>query len=292
MVLRLDQDALAGAPAELVAFDTMIDGVAFDGYSTCFFDQSANARDGECFGSGGAGVVIDQFVDDGSIEVVGPEGEGDLRDANPQHDPIRLDVGEVVEHQPADGDVAQVSLATGLFDVVHLRVIGVEGERDEGLESAGLVLKRTKTKQVIDAVLGGFEMAVKHRGVAVQAEPVSLAMNFDPAIGVGLVLTEFPSNGFLEDFRSAAGKAAEAGFLQFFEDFANRELGDASEPVDFDGGVGLQVNLGKVLADDTEDVLVPVEVLLMMQAADNVHFGGAPFVRLAGVSMICSSLMT
>ena len=56
----------------------------------------------------GAGVVMDAFVAHRAVEIVGAVGQGRLRRAHAQRNPIRLDMVEVVEHQPADGHHAQV----------------------------------------------------------------------------------------------------------------------------------------------------------------------------------------
>jgi hypothetical protein len=49
-------------------------------------------------------------------------------------------VGEVVEHQPPDGDVLDIEHAGGLGQMLQRRVLRMEGQRDECLEAAGLVL--------------------------------------------------------------------------------------------------------------------------------------------------------
>src|ERR1019366_179902 len=63
---------------------------------------------------GGAGVVINLFLHHGAIDVVGAEAQRDLRHLRSDHLPIRLDVREVVEHQPRDRDLFQVEHTGGL----------------------------------------------------------------------------------------------------------------------------------------------------------------------------------
>lgn len=46
-----------------------------------------------------------------------------------------------------------------------------------------------------------------------------------------------------------------------------------AEPVDFDSGPRLDVDLRVGFVDDSDDVDVPVEILLVMQAADDVDLG-------------------
>ena len=52
------------------------------------------------------------------------------------------------------GDVAQVVAAGGVVLEPHVVVLGVVGERDEGVEAAGLVLQGAQAQQVVDLVLG------------------------------------------------------------------------------------------------------------------------------------------
>ena len=54
-----------------------------------------------------AGHVINPLFADSAIEVIDPKSEGQLRELNPQHGPVRLDVREVVEHQ--SGLIGQAS---------------------------------------------------------------------------------------------------------------------------------------------------------------------------------------
>ena len=56
--------------------------------------------DRHAFRSLRAGVVVDQLVHDRSVDVVGPVTESQLCRLFPQHDPVRFDMVEVVQHQP------------------------------------------------------------------------------------------------------------------------------------------------------------------------------------------------
>src|SRR4051794_4801407 len=86
-----------------------------------------------------------------------------------------------------------------------------------------------------------FDVPVEHGGIRAEAELVGLAMNLNPAVGVGLVLAELVPDFGMKDFRSAAGKTAEAGVLELGEDVGRRSAGEPREPVPLDGGVSLQV---------------------------------------------------
>src|SRR5260221_643992 len=55
----------------------------------------------------------DRLPGHGADETVGPEGQARVRQARPDHDPVRLDVREVVEQEPAHRDGLQVLEARG-----------------------------------------------------------------------------------------------------------------------------------------------------------------------------------
>ena len=92
-------DVFACRPRPTIALDSMIKRVALDWNPSGLGDQPANLGDCGFLGRLGARLVIDLFMDNGPVQIVGAEREGDLRRLEPEHDPVSLDVGEVVEHQ-------------------------------------------------------------------------------------------------------------------------------------------------------------------------------------------------
>ena len=86
------------------------------------------------------------------------------------------------------------------------RVFRVEGQGDHRLKTAALVLEAAEGKQVIDAMLGRFHVAVEHGGVRPQSEPVGGPMNGQPRLGVDLVGTDLPPHFRGEDFRAPPGR--------------------------------------------------------------------------------------
>jgi len=109
--------------------------------------------------------VVDLFFDYCSIEIVGAEAQRDLRNAGREHDPVRLDVIEIVEQQARDCDVAQIGVAGRLGDVRQRGVIRVKGQRNEGDEAFGFILQLAQLDQVIDALFFRLHVAVEHGGV-------------------------------------------------------------------------------------------------------------------------------
>ena len=137
--------------------------------------------------------------------------------------------------------VLQVHQAARLRDVRQPGVVGMERQRDERLEAAGLVLQLAQPDQVVDAVPRLLDVAVEHGRVGAQAELVGLAVDADPVVGVGLVLADLVAHLGMEDLRAAAGQAAQAGVLELGQQVARRPAGQPGEPVPLDGGVRLEV---------------------------------------------------
>ena len=108
-----------------------------------------------------------------------------------------------------------------------------------------------------------------------QAELVGGAVGFEPAARVGFVFADLVADFGVEDFGAAAGKAAEAGVDHFFQHFADALLGEAAEPIDFDGRPGFEMQLGVRVVEQADDAQVVVVFALVVQAADDVHFGAA-----------------
>ena len=90
---------------------------------------------------GCAGIVVDALFHDRSVQIVGPEPERDLRNPRRHHHPIRLDVGNVIQHQARDGDILNVVESGGLGNMVQRGVVGMKRKRDEGHEAMRFVLQ-------------------------------------------------------------------------------------------------------------------------------------------------------
>ncbi len=163
----------------------------------------------------------------GPVEIVRSVGERDLGRLLAEHDPVGLHVIEVVEHQPRQRDHPQIDEGARLHDVGEFRVLRVKGERDDRLEAAGFLLQGSQSQQVIDPMPRLFDVAVEHGRVRAEAEAVGFAMHVEPDVGVGFVFAELLADFGIEDFRTAAGEAAETGVDHRFEDAADRLFGDA-----------------------------------------------------------------
>src|SRR2546426_8834902 len=152
----------------LVSFERahgLVEGIALDRLLPCPTGQRDDFVVREPHRRWRAGFVIDALEHDRSLEVVTPEGQGDLGNKGRHHRPVRLHVRNVVEQDPADGDVLEVvesgrRCARASELLAELVVIGVIGEWNVGQEATGLVLQSTEREQVIDAILAWLDVTI------------------------------------------------------------------------------------------------------------------------------------
>ena len=89
---------------------------------------------------------------------------------------------------------------------------------------------------MVNPLLRRLHVPVEHCGIRENAEAVSRAMNIKPFVGSHFSLEDFIVNAIVEDFGAAAGHAAQAGFSQCREYFANAHVRDAGKMHDLDRG--------------------------------------------------------
>ena len=115
------------------------------------------------------------------------------------------------------------------------------------------------------------QVPIEHRGIGAQAELMGRAMDLDPAAGVGLVLADLIADFGMKDLGAAAWQAPQACIAQLGEHFANRAASEMREPIDFHGRPGLQMQPRIRFMQQPEQIEIPIELLLMVQPADDVH---------------------
>ena len=84
--------------------------------------------------------MIDQLVAHGTVQVVGAVSQRRLSGLDTEHDPIRLDMFNIIKHQSANGYRSQIHDRRRFLDMVQTGVLRMKCERNKRLESAGLVL--------------------------------------------------------------------------------------------------------------------------------------------------------
>src|SRR4029078_5700761 len=90
--------------------------------------------------------------------------------------------------------------------------VGVIGEWDVGEKTAGLVLEISEHREVLDAILDSLNVAVKHRAVGANPQPVRCAMHVYPVFRCKLLVRDGHADAFAEDFGAATWKRVKAGF--------------------------------------------------------------------------------
>ena len=201
----------------------------------------------------------DLLGDDRPVHIVGAEVQGSLSDARGHHDPVRLHVREVVEHQPRHRDLTQVFGRRRLRDVGESRVLGMERQRNERHESAGLVLRLAQKQHVIETLLNRLDVAIQHRGVALQPEPVGGPGDLDPRGMIDLPFEEYLVGVVRQDLRAAAGQGAQPRLLEPRQHVVPGHAELLGDGCDLDHGERLHVHLRSDTLHRSDDVEIVVE---------------------------------
>ena len=166
------------------------------------------------------------FFDQDAAHVVGAELQAHLADLDSRRQPARLDVVDVVQIQPADGQRLQVIDGRGFRHFLAQRgIFRREHPRNERGEAAGIFLDAAQAFEVIDAV------AVPRRSRTSSwrwcACPASARR------GACLPIRRRCTSGarsranfVVQNFRAAAGNRVQARVHQPLNRFAHAQLGN------------------------------------------------------------------
>ncbi len=100
---------------------------------------------------------------------------------------------------------------------------------------------------MVDAILVGFDVAVEHRAIGVQSQPVRGARRFEPFFARNFVVADHPPHAIAENLRASAGQRVHAGIAQPLEHLARRNLRPLRQIADLHHGEGLEMHLRKAL---------------------------------------------
>ena len=87
------------------------------------------------------------------------------------------------------------------------------------------------------------------------------------------------TNGVIQNLRAAAGNGIEAGVHEPLDGVAQAEAADVGDVGDFGSGEAMQVDR-ETLLDAAEEVLIPLDLEIGMQAALHQDAGAAEVERL------------
>lgn len=241
----------------------------------------------------GAGRRDHMLFDHDRAEVVGAGVQGDLGGLLAHREPRGLYVADVVQHDAADGNQAQV-LQRGevrpdalLFE---LRTRAAEDPRDEGDEAVvaggAFVLQRADQQQVLDALGGRFDVAVHHGGRRGQVHAVCLAHHLAPLRNGGFAGRNAAAHLVAEDLGARSGQRVEAGGMEPFERLAVGEPADAGNVGHFGCTERMEPDLRVVGLERAEQLLVVGDVQFRVQAALQQQLVAAEAERFGDLGVV------
>src|SRR5262249_1095190 len=92
-------------------------------------------------------------------------------------------------------------------------VVGMECERNEGLEASGFVLQSAQLVGMVPPFFIIFDVAVEHGGIRLQADLMRQARGFEPLVSVDLVVADDVADAVGEDFGASSRKRIHPGML-------------------------------------------------------------------------------
>jgi hypothetical protein len=128
---------------------------------------------------------------------------------------------------------------------------------------------------VLDPLGQRFDVAKHHRAGALAAEFVPGGVHLQPAVGEDFAARDLLADAIDENLAAAAGEAAEPGVLQSLEHRLERQLRELVEVPEFGGAEAVDVDLRELPLHAAEQVFVPLERQLRVQAALNENLVAA-----------------
>jgi hypothetical protein len=251
----------------------VVERVALDGDAAGVADPAHELRALHLLRRLRARVVVDVLLDHGPVDVIGPERQRELGDRDAEHDPVGLDVRDVVEHEAPDGDLAQLVERARPREMRPLVVLGVERERDVGLEAARLVLQAPQAIEVVELLLLRLDVAVQHRAVRAQACAVHGARDVEPALAADLQAVAGLVYALGEHLRAAARARVEARGLELLEHLGERLSRHPRDLVELDHRERLHVDRGPRGLHRAQELEVVRVGDRRPHAGDHVHLG-------------------
>ena len=126
---------------------------------------------------------------------------------------------EVVQHEPRHGRGHQVVEAGGTRQVAELGVLGMEGEGDEGYETAGFILRLSECQHVVNSLSSGLQMPIQKGGIGAHPYEVSFLGHLKPPIAVQLFRTKKLPNPIAEHLGTATGQNLNSRLLKGLQNF-------------------------------------------------------------------------
>src|ERR1019366_4686798 len=116
-----------------------VERVALDRLAPRFRDQAHQGVPPQPLRSGSSRIVVNLFLDDGAVNIVGSKAQRYLRNLRSHHLPVRLNMRKVIKHQPADRNLLDVGHAGGSKKMLQRRVRRMKGKWNKSLEAASFI---------------------------------------------------------------------------------------------------------------------------------------------------------
>ena len=115
--------------------------VALDRNSSSLANGVLQRSDALLLRCGRPGHVENLFFHDRPVQIVYPVTERHLRQRQTQAYPISSQMVDVIEINPADGEIAKLLNGGGAFDMSKHCGLRLEGKRNKTAEAGGFILK-------------------------------------------------------------------------------------------------------------------------------------------------------
>ena len=122
------------------------------------------------------------------------------------------------------------------------------------------VLLVAQPEDVVDPLLVRLDVAVEHRAVRRDPEPVRGVVDVEPDLRALLAGRHEPAHAVGEDLGAAARERAQPGVLELAQHLLVREPGERRHVVDLGGRVALEVHVRERLVQRRDRVAVVAEV--------------------------------
>ena len=253
--------------------DRLVESVPFNRFPAGFPDEMLDFRARQADRSLGPRHVNDLFFNHRPIQVISPEVKSDLGCLGADHDPIGLDVGEIVQQETADCDGLKIQHGGRGRQMIQLRMGRMEGQGDETLKALSLVLQLPQPDQVVDPLFHGFNMPVEHGGIGLQSAEVHPPGDFEPAFARHLVVTNEVAGALGKDLGPSPGATVHSRLPKSPDGLIDGQLGPAGQEIQLNHGKGLEMNFGEARLQTAEQVGIVGEGKIGMQATHDVKLG-------------------
>ena len=174
--------------------------------------------------AGGAHHVL---LDHNGAEIVGTRMKAELGDVFTHRQPAGLDIFNIGQHDPAEGDHADIFFWGGQVlhaaDLCKQGVNVLKGPGDKGQEALGFsrffALYVADLHEVFKPFFDGFHVTKHHGGRGGDVQLVCLVHDVKPFLSTAFSLGDQPANPIDQNLRTSTRERVEPRFFQRIEHF-------------------------------------------------------------------------